>query len=529
MGNKINEVQSLTKRDRLKDLLSDLPRGQHASFIGKAPHSYFESPDNLLATESLRFSVDNNHQSKSFLGVLGGEVVTGDRLPDGRPTRYIQGGTAIGVADDRHKILIAGSRAGKGRSVLIPDLIALPSTTSLLVVDPKGDHARYTCRWRADGLGQACAVLDPFGISGEGTYRFRAVYNPIDKLCHSDRTTFVPNAKLIADSLIVSGDFKDKHWDETSKQILAGLCAHVATHERYVGHRHLVTVWHLVSELAASDPNNPGRYWLETEMLANDAASGMIRSAARGFYDRTGGEFSSVLSNLRKHTDWIGIECMADCLVGDSIDLRDLKRSSLALYVTLPAMRMADLSGWLRLIVQLSLAAHEEESVQIGPATVAMLDEFHTLGTLHCIEVAAGQIAGLGLKIPAVLQDLQQLQSRHPKSWETFIANAGTLQLFGLADQTTLEYVSKRLGEAPTLSRSTNMPTFDQATREAATGESWSLGVHPLMTAEELCRFFGRDDRLLRQLILRPGYRPVILQRAFYDKHELFANKYNEE
>lgn len=60
----------------------------------------------------------------------------------------------------------------------------------------------------------------------------------------------------------------------------------------------------------------------------------------------------------------------ADGLTGDSIDLRDLKRDAMALYVSVPAMRMSDLSGWLRMIVQLTLAAHEEEQSQHAAQTV---------------------------------------------------------------------------------------------------------------------------------------------------------------
>jgi len=264
-------------------------------------------------------------------------------------------------------------------------------------------------------------------------------------------------------------------------------------------------------------------------MMANDAVGGIIRKGARQFYDRTGGEFSSVLSNLRKHLDWIGISCMQDSLVGPTIDPAELKRGSLAWYVSLPAMRMSDLSGWLRMIVQLTLAAHEETREQQGSATHLILDEFHILGRLESLEVAAAQIAGLGVKLIPALQDLNQLKSRYPNSWETFIGNAGTLQVFGLADYTSLEYVSKRLGMAQTISRSTNAPSFDQATQQAATGESWSLSNHPLLDPEEVSRFFGRDDRLLRQLVLRPGYRPMILQRAFYDQHELFRGKFDAE
>ena len=192
-------------------------------------------------------------------------------------------------------------------------------------------------------------------------------------------------------------------------------------------------------------------------------------------------------------------------------------------------MRMGDLSGWNRLLVQLTLTAHEEVQEQFGGSTVMMLDEFNILGHLSCLEVAAAQIAGLGVKIVAVIQDLGQLQSKYPKSWETFIANAGAVQMFGLAHQTSLEYASKRLGQATCITRSTNAPSFDQATQQAATGESWSLSVHPLLDPEETGRFFSRDDKLLRQLILRPGYRPMVLQRAFYDKHEFFAGRFDHE
>ncbi len=504
-------------------LFDDIPRGRHPEYIGKPPNAHFELPENLAATHSLLFR-PGNPESKIFLGVVDGQIVTGPQMPDGRTVRHVQGGVPIGVLDDRHMVTLAGSRAGKGRSALLTNLYLLPATTSLLVVDPKGDLARFSAPYRANVLGQKIKVFDPFGVSGSQTLPFRASFNPLAILERSNSQNFVPNAKLISDSLIVSGDFKDRHWDTTAQQGLAGLCAHVATCPRYEGHRNLVTVWALASELATPCPNEPGRYWLEKEMLDNDAASGMVRNAARQFYGRTGGEFSSVLSNMQKHLDWIGIECMNGSLCGDSVDLRELKTDSMTIYVSLPAMRMADLSGWLRLIVQLTLAAHEEvaEPLSMGRQTILMLDEFNILGKMECVEKAAAQIAGLGVKIWAIIQDLSQIQSKYPKSWETFIANAGVLQAFGNADQTSLKYLSGKLGHATTLTRSTNVPTFEQAAKHAATGESWSIGQSPLMTEEEICRFFARDDKKLRQLILRPGYHPAILQRVFYDKHDLF-------
>jgi len=69
----------------------------------------------------------------------------------------------------------------------------------------------------------------------------------------------------------------------------------------------------------------------------------------------------------------------------------------------------------------------------------------------------------------------------------------------------------------------------DAAERQGATGDSWGQSTQELVTIEEASRFFGRDDQLLRQLIIRPSFRPMVLQRAFHDKHELFAGKADQK
>lgn len=515
----------INEQDNLSKLLEDLPRGQAPNKIGQPPFSHFESPANLAATRSLQFEPKKNKASRMFLGVVGGNVVT-KQLATGQSQRFVAGGYPLGVADDRHHLLIASSRAGKGIAVLIPILLTLLES-SVLCVDPKGTLAQVTARWRSKF--QQIAVLDPAKVTGNIATQFDAKFNPLNMLAWQHGQRMVSNARLISDSIIVPGDFKEKHWDQTAIQFLTAIILHVFTFPRYSNCRDLVTVRHLIVEAGTPCPNSPNHSWLETEMMSNSAANNFVANGARQFYERTGGEFSSVLSNLRKHTDWIDFKFIRPSLIGDGIDLRDLKRSSLTVYAVVEALMMSSLSGWLRMLVQLSLAAHEQEREQNGPSTVMMLDEFNILGRIEPLEVAAAQIAGLGAKILAVVQDLSQLRSKYPKSWETFVANAGTVQCFGISDNTTCEYISKRLGVTTTLSRSTNSPTFDQATQQGATGESWSLATHPLLNAEEVSRYFSRDDKQLRQLILRPGFRPAIIQKAYYFKHEMFAGRFDRE
>jgi type IV secretion system protein VirD4 len=80
-------------------------------------------------------------------------------------------------------------------------------------------------------------------------------------------------------------------------------------------------------------------------------------------------------------------------------------------------------------------------------ATLFILDEFATLQRMEVIERAAGYIAGFGVKLWIILQDLNQLKSLYSDRWETFLGNSGIITAFGNTDITTINYLSTKLGE----------------------------------------------------------------------------------
>jgi type IV secretion system protein VirD4 len=176
----------------------------------------------------------------------------------------------------------------------------------------------------------------------------------------------------------------------------------------------------------------------------------------------------------------------------------------------------------LRLFINLALSAMETHAAKPDTPVLFCLDEFATLGHMQTIENAAGQIAGFGVKLWPILQDLGQLKTLYKDRWETFMGNAGVLQFFGNNDLTTLKWISERLGQTTIRTMNKGEVGYKAATATAATGESWSNEVQPLLTPDEVARFFGREDTLLRQLVILPSLPPIVLQRAYYDKHELF-------
>jgi type IV secretion system protein VirD4 len=451
------------------------------------------------------FFEKENEVGKFFLGVVGADI--GKTEAKGKASLFTEPvtekGRLIGTLDDRHIVTVAGSRAGKGRSAIIPNLLTYPG--SMVVIDPKGDLARITAA-RRRRMKHTVHVLDPFNASGLGN---GDTYNPMRSL-RDGSPTLVEDAGSIADAIVMRNpDTKDPHWDESAFRLIETLILHVATRPDMKLPRDLCTVSQYLSQI--NDTN--------VEAALKGSKHAAVKDGANDFYQRPVNERSSVLSTARRHARFLSYDSMQTVLrdTEGALDLADLKTKRTTVYLVMPAMRMGTCARWLRLFVNMALAKMEEIPAAPEFPIIFCLDEFAVLGHMKTIEDAAGQLAGLGVKLWPILQDLTQLQALYGKRWETFLGNAGVLQFFGNSDQTTLEWISKRLGEFMISTKSVSQ--VDVATKAGGnTGESVSQSVHPLMTPEEISRFFGRDDGELRQLIIRPSKRPLVLQRVCYDK-----------
>jgi type IV secretion system protein VirD4 len=476
------------------------------------PAASFESPSEIAASVSLR-----HEPHKLFLGVIGATI---ERTKSGE--RFAQGGQEIGVADDRHVITIAGSRAGKGRAAIIPNMLRYAG--SVLAIDPKGELALATARAR-EALGQRVFVLDPFGSTGGAVAKYEAGFNPVAMMRPA---SLIEDAVLIADALVVS-EGRDPHWDESARTFIEGVILEVATADRFEGRRNLVTVRNLIAQgeqnFAEEDEDGEPPSGLDVlRAYMEESEEAAVKRAAADFFERPDRERDSVLSTARRHLRALSFPEIERSLRGEGLDLAELKTAATTVYLCLPGRHMGTCGRWLRLFVNLALQAMERTpgAPAAGCPVLFLLDEFASLGHMQQLESAAGQIAGYGVKLWPILQDLGQLKALYKERWETFMGNAGVLQFFGNNDLTTLEWVSKRLGTT-TIEQLSGSALTPQAAQAGATGESYAPRTTAVLEPDEIALVFGRADPLLRQLIIRAGYAPMILQRAFYDKHRAFA------
>jgi len=207
---------------------------------------------------------------------------------------------------------------------------------------------------------------------------------------------------------------------------------------------------------------------------------------------------------------------MISSLIDSPLRLRDLKRKPVTVYLCLPASRMTTHAKWMRLILNLTMSALEDEAGKPELPVLFMLEEFAALGHMRALEQGSAYMAGFGVKLFIVLQDLTQLKRHYKEGWETFLGNLGVLTAFGNTDQSTLDYISKRLGETFSFMREKQQ----QGSSAAASGTSAvreSFQKVPLLAPHEIAAHFGR--RRMTCLCLPADGPPIGIERRFIN-HE---------
>jgi len=246
-----------------------------------------------------------------------------------------------------------------------------------------------------------------------------------------------------------------------------------------------------------------------TNCAAFDGTVANIGTQFLGKLESGGRELQGILSTAQEQT--APLDDILHVTERTDFRLAELSAGKTTIYLVLPGMRMGTHYRWLRLVIQQALAALERSPVPRGQLPVwFVLEEFPALGHMRSIEISAGLMAGFGVRLWSVLQDFTQLQTHYPKSWETFLGNAGIIQAFGNADVTTTEHLSKMLGSTVVIER-------QQIRVSGGAMGHGDLGrrEHPrsvrLLDPNEITRHFSRESG--RQLVLVPGRRPLFLQR----------------
>ena len=346
---------------------------------------------------------------------------------------------ASGVGE-KHCIVVAPSRSGKGVGFVIPNLLTWPG--SAFVIDPKGENAHFTARRRA-AFGNVY-VLDPCGISGQ---KARAFFNPLDWLLLSH--DFDEDLGHIVEALTPESPGEPRLWNEGGRRLLKGVLLYlIATNDKRktLGRAYEIlnapeSVWRKTIEgMQFCEGNSPTL----NRKVRLEAAWYESLHADHKEYHRGTAQF---------HLSWLGTDSARDMLERSSFDIRELKNGIATVYACIPPLSLEVFEGFTRLLTALSIKAVmlREADREKDLPILFMLDEFATtVGKMGVFDNSFTVIAGYGGRFALILQTIDQLQSLYPErrgvqSWKTVVQNSG-LQLYFDAVKDTAAYVSAELG-----------------------------------------------------------------------------------
>jgi len=412
---------------------------------------------------------------------------------------------AMGYKDDRHVLVCAGTRTGKGRTIIVNNLALWPG--SICTIDPKGENATILSNRRGpgsnycDGLGQDVFVFDPFHCA-QVADDLRAYFDPIETL-KADDPALPRKVGRLAEATTIIPEGESAEWAKRGRQMIATIILHVITSDRFDGkdeqgrkYRSLVTVRRLITagdtrayeqlkEMGA-DSIPPAMELLWDAIAHNAACDGIISDQGESNFQSLKHHreyFESVRKSAAENTDWIDDPQMRQTLIGGENAAKKFKPKKLknspkgqSIFLCLPVDDMPVYGRWQRVIIATVISEMQKTQglPKNGHPLLMCLDEFPALGTMERLEKAAAEIAGAGVKLMTIVQNLPQLQKLYKKGWETFLGNSGLQIFFGMDDNTTRGYLEKALGEMEIIKRirTENRGVSEQITEGQTKGHS---------------------------------------------------------
>ena len=417
-------------------------------------------------------------------------------------------GKPIYYPGETHLLTIAPPGAGKGTSIVIPNLLRYPG--SVVVADPKAELYAVTARHRARKLGNRVIVLCPWAdkMSEElGIEIPDHGFNPLSIL--QPGPDLKDEAELLS-TLLLPGkagmNASDEFWLDGGQTILtAFLLDLVSRYETYD--------LPLLRRQLLAPPNELSDSLLE--MSRNEDFGGCIAEY--------GGKLLGALQNAPQQFEgWMGsaqkalriydpFSPMAAHVGQGEIDFKSLKNEPTTIYLILPTDRANSHAAWLNLV--LSLAMELVGRDRSNRRVLFLLDEMANLGYLPNVLRGMAQYRGQGVQIWSIIQQVSQLERLYRREgMREILGMSEAVNTFGIWEPDTLKVVSDWLGQR-------SVKGFSQSVTPESGGVPFGYNysatevASPLLRPEEI-RTLPSDQ----QLIFYRNQPPILAEKRNYLK-----------
>ena len=401
-----------------------------------------------------------------------------------------------------HVLVAAPTRAGKGVGVVIPNLLSWPD--SVVVLDIKHENHRITSGFRAKH-GQAVFQWSPADDDGRSH-----AFNPLDTVRADIRHRISDIQRLGSILLPTPTHGEDSMWQDEARDLFLGVVLYVLD--------------------TAEVPSTLGEVYrtLKTDLDLADVIEHVIATrrndldpnavmSLSNYLHKSAKERSGVKSNLTAALNLWANPVIDAATASSDFQLTDLRRKPMTIYVGVTLNQLSFLSRLLNLFFQQTVdvlsrqAPRDDESVHV----MLLIDEFASLGRMDTVSKAMAFLAGFNVRMVNIVQGLGQLDQLYGHARQDILQNSSLQLYFSANDETTANYVSKRLGTRTIRTHSRTDPGgFGWASKSS----SWA--PRDLMLPEEV-----RQLKSSREILFKESERPVLAKKIRYYSDPVFRHR----
>lgn len=418
-------------------------------------------------------------------------------------------------------MIYGGSGAGKTRGIVMPNILNLAGTCSLVITDPKGEIYQKS-RYFLQHMGYKVRCINLFE-----KYK-SSHYNPLHYI-HVDRENYdwQEDVLTLIETMIVNLDGgegrkgSDPFWDDASRHFIQSLFFFVMYYLSEQD-RNMNSVMELLGMLEIAEDEDNYDSPLDVAFQMFGEKFGQDNIAYRTYKDfrtkASGKTAKSIAMTMVSKLQPYNIASMKALSSKDEMLLDRIGEELTAVFVIVPPVSKTFnfVAGMLftQIFQELNYNANALHGGRLPIPVQFVMDEFANTCIIPNFEQIIAYARSLGIGIMPILQSRAQIKGMYEKAWETICDNcASTVFLGSINSEDTLKAFSERLGKG----------TFDEKDVSVSKGRSSSTSTsnkkigRELMTPAEIAKLPRTDC-----LVFINGFNPMYCQKYNYPLHERY-------
>lgn len=383
-------------------------------------------------------------------------------------------------------VCVMGS-AGTGKSRFFVKPNAMQANTSYVMTDPKGELLRSTGHFLME-QGYEIKVFNLIDMSHSMNYNpFNYIYDVDGN--YSETAVIKMINVLMMNTKKEGASGGDQFWEDSTQLLLSALAFYLIECEDE-SKRNFANVMKLLkmAEVKEGEEDfqsdldiifdcleHPERYESDEaknndkykqlgmeNILSNRKSPSeyMCIKYYNDFKKAAGDTLKSIIISVAVRLQAFNLPKVRDLTWCDNLDLNLIGDTKTALYIIIPSSDRTFNFLAAMMFTQLFDTLYDRANFKFGgrlPVHVrCLLDEFRNIGKIPGFQELLATMRSMEISANIILQNLSQLKSMYDKDWESILGNCDSTLFLGGQEQSTLDYLSKRLGKETidTLSRS---------------------------------------------------------------------------